>query len=207
MLASDERAIHAVVLAAGQASRFGANKLLAHLDDKPLMYRSLRAAQDACRGRVWLVVGNEADRIAAAANELADHVIINRQYSDGIGTSIACGVDAARTGADGILILLADQPSVSGADLSRIIDNWALGNGDIVAAGFADTFGPPALFGRAYFEALTGLQGDIGAKQIIRANMQSTKLVAVQSASADVDTPEDLARLAVTQTGSSSEQQ
>ena len=190
------RAVVALVLAAGSASRFGANKLLQPVGDVPLLKRALLAADSAYNGRVVLVTGKDASRVADAAAGLADRIIRNPDYEAGIGTSIAAGVRACRADSDAIVVMLADQPLITADHLHALEDEWGGRPGSIVASAYAGTNGPPALFGSDHFDALSELSGDRGAKAILEANAQAVVTVAFEPASIDIDTPSDLAAVA-----------
>ena len=137
-----------VVLAAGRSERFGSAKLLAELGGKPLLHYALSAAQATCPGNVYLVAGHNAHEIRAAAAGLADHIVINEDYADGIGSSIARGVRASREQSDAIIITLADQPLVSPAHLARLMEMWAGGPSEIIASVFGYLRAPGTFRGR-----------------------------------------------------------
>ena len=189
--------IHCVVLAAGKSQRYGRTKLLEKLDGKPLLQHALDTAQAACPGRVCLVTGQDSDAILGAARELADLVAHNPDFETGIGSSIRCGVKACRDRADAVLIILADQPLVTGAHLSELIATWDGNVNSIIASAYADTRGPPILFGSTHFDDLEKLQGDTGARQVLRDNYEAVLSVNFEPARFDIDTPTDLETLPI----------
>ena len=185
--------IYCVVLAAGQSRRYGRTKLLEELDGKSLLRGTLETAQVACPGSVCLVTGHAADAVFDAARGLADLVAHNSDFETGLGSSIRCGVRACRKNADAILMVLADQPLVTATHLVDLVASWDGNANGIVASGYANTFGPPVLFGSAYFDRLENLEGDVGARQILRHNKAAIVAVRFEEASVDIDTPADLA--------------
>lgn len=187
--------IHCAVLAAGQSQRYGRTKLLEKLDGKPLLQHTLETAQAACPGRVCLVTGQDSDAIVDAANGLADLLAHNPEFETGIGSSIRCGVKACRDRADAVLIVLADQPLVTKAHLAELIATWDGTANSIIASAYADTCGPPVLFGSAYFDQLKELQGDAGARHVLRENPEAVLSVNFEPARFDIDTPTDLETL------------
>jgi len=184
--------IRIIVLAAGKSSRFGAAKLVQHLHGKPLLQHALLAAQGACKGSVNLVVGHDQDIVVAASAGMSDRIVVNSDYREGIGASIAAGVRESRHGADAILIVLADQPLVTAAHLNNIIDNWSGANNEIVASSYDGTHGPPILFPTSAFNTLCELTGDTGAKEILNSGDFIVRTLDFPPASIDVDLPEDL---------------
>ena len=184
--------IATIVLAAGSASRYGRAKLLEELDGRPLLQHALSGACKAALGPVYLVTGHEDTAVRQAASGFVDHVIFNASYAEGMGTSIACGVSACRDGADGILLLLADQPHIEDRHLQALVDTWSGAADEIVATAFADTLGPPVLFGSAAFDELATLDGDRGARDLLRGGRFEVRSVRCDAAGIDIDTEADL---------------
>lgn len=181
-----------VVLAAGSASRFGQPKLLEEFDGRPLLQHALSSARSAALGPVYLVTGHDEDAVRRAASGLADHVVFNALHNAGMGTSIACGVTACRDVADAILLMLADQPHIDEGHLRELVDTWSGADDEIVASAFAATLGPPVLFGSAAFDELAALDGDHGAKNVLRDERFRVSTVDCEAAAIDIDTRADL---------------
>ncbi len=188
-------AVRVCVLAAGTSTRFGATKLVRHLRGKPLVQHALFAAQGACKGWVTLVVGHDEEAVVAASAGLSDNIVVNREHQLGIGSSISAGIRACRDGADAILIMLADQPLITAAHLSELIDNWSGADNEIVASSFEGIAGPPILFPKNAFDALCELSGDAGAKSLLSNDAFHVRSINFPPAGLDVDTPEDLRNL------------
>ena len=184
--------IYAVVLAAGRSTRFDGNKLIQVFGGRPLLQHSLAAAQAAFAGRVVLVVGHESGTIIESSGGLADRVVVNTHYAEGQGGSIAAGVRACRDDADAIVVMLADQPLVTAATLAQLVAGWTGQDQHIVASGYGDSQGPPVLFGKGAFDRLCELDGDHGARQVIRSGDFDVASIAAGSVGFDIDTPQDL---------------
>lgn len=65
----------------------------------------------------------------------------------------------------------------------------------MVASAYNDVVGVPAVFGAEYFESLMKLSGDEGAGRWLRARPSEVTQIRIDSASTDIDTPADVARL------------
>jgi CTP:molybdopterin cytidylyltransferase MocA len=187
--------IYAIVLAAGEASRFGSAKQLAAVDGKPMAVRAVESAAAACDDHAILVVGHEASAVSAACEGAPGFIVVNNDYGNGMGTSIAAAMKCLPAGADAVLITLADQPLVTAAHLQALVDAWSGEDHEIIASGFAGTQGPPALFARASFESLAGLSGDEGARKLFQDSRFSVTTVICEPAALDVDTTEDLRQI------------
>ncbi len=186
MIAAEDTAL--LLLAAGQSRRFGAgpSKLDTPVRGLPLGLHAPRAVASLRFAR----------RIAVTARSGIDYAaegftaIPNDDPVGDMASSLRLGIAAAE-GAAAVLVLLADMPNVTAAHVERLL---AAGDGPrtIVASADGGAPRPPALFGEAWFDALSALTGDHGARDLIR----SGKLVPASAGElADVDTPDDLAAL------------
>ena len=177
----------AAVLAAGQARRFGASKQLVEVDGIPMVGRTVRAVSEAAPTVV--IAGHDAERVMRAAG--APFAVINERYEQGIGTSIAAAARTLGSSADALLLCLADQPWIPADHYRALTAAWEGVSERIVASRYRDTLGVPALFDRAVFPELAGLDGDRGAKAVITARRDDVVTVPL-AAYRDVDTPDDL---------------
>jgi molybdenum cofactor cytidylyltransferase len=184
--------LFAIVLAAGEASRFGATKQLAEFEGRPLVERAIRLAETACGSKTLLVVGCDWDNVARACAPIAGFLAINEDFAEGIGTSIACAAERLRDIADGLMVLLADQPLITPGHLQDLVNAWQRSPDSVVASAYAQTFGPPVILPRAIFPQLTRLRGDRGARKLIEEYRESAVFVSFEPAATDIDYPEDL---------------
>lgn len=195
MVDADKRGdVFAVVLAAGTASRFGRSKQLQIIDGSTLVGRAMSTAHDVCGNRALLVVGHDRGRIVDAAGGLG-FVVVNENYEDGIGGSIAAATIAVAHVADALLLTLADQPLVPATHLEALVDEWSGAEYEIVATSFADVLGPPVLFPRGAFTRLSKMTGEVGARSLLGDTAFDVKKVHFADAEIDIDTPDDLRRL------------
>ncbi|MFC7157245.1 NTP transferase domain-containing protein [Halomarina halobia] len=186
-----------VVLAAGTSSRFGAgNKLLAELDGEPLVRRAVRTLLDATLGRVIVVLGHESASVREALSDLDVPFVENPRYEAGQSTSVRAGVRAvAETDATAAVFLSGDMPFVDPETVDRLVEAYSLGVGDAIAAAHAGRRGNPVLFDRRHFDALRGIEGDVGGRSVLLGSDAAALLdVDDPGVTTDVDTPNDLAR-------------
>lgn len=184
--------LFAVVLAAGAATRFGSTKQLARLHGDTLAARAIRSAEKICGARSVLVAGHDAAAVLAACAPLSGFFVLNDRYADGLATSVASGVTAVRQVADGVLLLLADQPLVTPEHLQQLAARWAEQPDCAVASRYAGGVGVPAILPKSDFAALCALAGDQGAKGILAAHRDKLRLVDCPEAAFDIDRPADL---------------
>lgn len=182
-----------ILLAAGQSQRFGhTDKLLQPLSNGlTLITQAVRTMLTALDS-VVVVVPPEHDALAKVLKDEAVQITINPSAKTGMGNSLACGV-STRAEADGWIIGLADMPWIQSTTISRIMT--ALRNGHpLVAPRYQNLRGHPVGFDREYRETLLKLQGDVGARSVLKQHKAKLHYLDVNDPGIllDVDTPADL---------------
>ena len=184
-----------VLLAGGTSSRFGdANKLLADVGGEPLVRHAARTLLGADLDEVVAVLGYEADAVDAALSDLDLRAVRNPDYGEGLSTSVARGVVAARErGADAAVFLPGDMPGVETATVDLLVDAHRAGLGTALAAAHDGRRGNPVLFDREHFEALLAVEGDVGGRAVLVGSEGAALVEAGDTGVVeDVDTTEDL---------------
>ena len=193
--------VAALVLAAGQGARFGAQpKLLALLDGKPLVRHAAEAALAALARPVVVVLGCRADAVRAALDGLDVTAIRNPGWREGLSTSLKVGFAALPPGMDGVLVLLGDMPRVRAGILDRLIAAWsAAGRLSAVVPTFRGRRGNPVLLSGALAPEIARLTGDAGAGALLRSRSDVLWLALDDAAVVqDVDTVASLRALQAT---------
>jgi CTP:molybdopterin cytidylyltransferase MocA len=121
--------------------------------------------------------------------------VINRDWEEGLGSSIRVGIARLPASCTAAMLVLADQAAVSVEDLKRLAAGWRRQPEYIAAAIYGGTVGVPAIFPRSQFRELTELRGDVGARAVLRRNPDRIVRVPMERAALDIDTPEDLLAL------------
>ena len=189
--------LSSVVLAAGEATRFGGTKQVHELAGKPLVQHAVDAAAGAGLDEVVVVVGHDADRVRAALRlPPSGRVVENPRYAEGLSTSLAAGLGACDPASEGAVVLLADQPGIEARHVRLLADAFRRTGAWVVRLRFRDGPGP-ALLSRAAWGEARGLSGDVGARALVARHPDRVVEVAVdEPAPPDFDRPEDLARAA-----------
>ena len=191
---SQGQRIAAVLLAAGNASRFGAAKQTLAIEGIPMVRRAAMTALDAGLSPVVVVIGAHADVVRPCLAGLPVQLVENPDWRSGMGGSLGLGVKTAmamEVAPQALLVLLADQPGVRPADLKGMIKAHPTAPGHIQAAQFNGHLGPPCLFPRDYFEELASLQGPNGARRLLELHFDRVQVRELPSAAFDIDTPTD----------------
>ena len=185
-----------LLLAAGKSTRMGdTDKLLLPVAGKTLLERTAEIAM-ASGHPLYVTLSPERPARATVLRGMALKTVVVADAAEGIGASLRGGV-AAIPEDHAILVMLADLPDLSTADLERVIAQWQLQPHRIHRGGNGIAKpGHPVIFPPALRPALLALKGDQGAKEVISQAEESPIIVLLPANNAlrDIDTPEDWAR-------------
>ena len=193
----------AIILAAGSSSRMGEgrHKLLLPLDERPVVMHVVEAALTSRARPVIVVLGHQAGQVRKQVERYGtDRGIIfveNRGYLEGMSTSMRVGVECLQNlmnnggmQVDSAMILLGDQPMVTGKMLDRLIEMWHRTGKPVVIPLYEGKRGNPALFAASLFGELVQVTGDEGGRSVVvrhREEMTPVEMGDVM-ANYDVDT-------------------
>ena len=196
--------LHAVILAAGASTRFGSPKQLVRIGGSPVLHQMISNAAFVAGRSVTVIIGAHAREIAPALRQSAASVVVNRDWPEGLASSIRVAVESAPPRCDGLLLLLADQVAVTADDLKHLYAAWKRHPILVAAALYDGAPGLPAIFPRWTYPGLMELRGDRDPRQVIRRNIDQLVRIPMANASINLDTPEDL--LSIEQSVTRSEQ-
>ena len=192
---SDAAGLHAIVLAAGASTRFGSAKQLVRIGDRPLLSLVTGRAAEIVGQALIVVLGARAAELAPLLKHSPCSVAVNRDWREGLASSIRAGIARLPPSCAGVMLVLADQVSVTAEDLRRLAVAWRRQPSCVAAAGYGATIGAPAIFPQYLFSELSELKGDSGARVLLRRHADRLVKVPMASAAFDLDTPDDLLEL------------
>lgn len=189
--------IRGLLLCGGTSTRFGGNKLLASPGDGlPPIAASAARNLIAGAGNALAVIPAGAEALRALLAPLGCEIIESDRTRDGIGASLAAGVEATPRAA-GWIVALGDMPYILPATIAAV--RLALASGALVAAPVhvaTKERGHPVGFAHALANELLALRGDEGARGVLERHRDALVRVAVDDRGIflDIDTPADLAK-------------
>lgn len=191
-MAPEPFGLGAVLLAAGASRRLGQSKQLLEIDGEPLVVRQAKLLLEQEFTTVVVVTGAERERVEALLATLPVKCVFNPDWEQGMGRSLASGIQAMPERVRASLVLLCDQWKLRPDDLTQIVNHWAGNPQAAVVSSYKETSGPPAILPRALFGRLLKLKGDRGASKALRHWKGEIIELPSERAGVDIDKPEQL---------------
>lgn len=177
----------------------GSPKQLLKWKETTLLQHSIDQAKQCSADFVLVVLGANYELINSQIDCANIMVLNHKHWSHGIGSSIAYGIKYVQDtlpDIDGVMITLADQPLIDTNYLDSLITRFYVDDMKIVASQYhQNQFGVPAIFNPTYFEALTQLKHDKGAKELLQKHSDHVSCLNATHLIADLDTNEDYEKL------------
>jgi len=188
--------IGGVILAAGEARRFGSQKLLAVLDGRPLLQHVIDAANASSLEDIALIVGAGADDLVAHVDLGRTRVVTNPDPARGLASSLQTGLRALDPRLHAALVLLGDVPGVTTALIDELVARGRETRASAVVSVWRGRRSPPAILHKSVWPAAFALQGDIGMREVLR-NQDVVEFAVTDELGSldDIDTPDDHARI------------
>jgi len=187
-----------VLLAAGSSNRLGQPKQLLLYKERTLLEYMIQTASASLCREVLVVLGANSEEILAGIEKTQASIVHNKDWGEGMASSIRCGLAALATNfssIDGVIFMVCDQPFVS-TDLLNSLINKRLATGkSIIASAYNNTIGIPALFDKSFFPELLLLKGQEGAKKIIMQHGAAVETIPFPMGYMDIDTVEDYEKI------------
>src|SRR5690606_15980682 len=136
----------AIILAAGTSSRLGSPKQLLQFNGDSLLNHAIKAAKQANATETVVVLGAAAEVLKDEIKDKDVTVLVNTQFTEGMASSIRCGVQYLEDKTHHILLMVCDQPHVNAAHISALVEKQQATGAKITASFYADRKGVPALF-------------------------------------------------------------
>lgn len=188
--------VGAVVLAAGASSRFGSAKLLAPLEDRPVLQWVLDTLATVGLRETVVVLGHRAAEVERGVAWHDERRIVNPDPGRGMSSSLQLGLVALGPASEAALIALGDQPLVRAEVIACLMANLESEGPPIVAPRYASGGPNPLLVRRAAWSLANEATGDRGLGPLLARRPELVLEIPVDGENPDVDTPADLAEVA-----------
>ncbi len=193
-----------IILAAGISKRFGTPKQLAKIKGGYMIEYVIRASLDSKLNRIFLVLGHHRKKILKALAENSKYfkndrleIIINRQYRQGMSSSVRAGLASTGDKFGSVMFILGDQPMVDSPLIDLMLKRFYKSDKNICVPVYKGKRGNPTIFSREHFDLLQRVKGDSGGRRIIQTNPDDILKIDTDSPACvfDIDTIDDLEEL------------
>lgn len=192
--------ISAILLAAGESKRMaGAFKPLLKWGTRTVIEACIHHLRDSRLDEIIVVLGHREFEIRARLAGAGVEFAINRDYQQGMISSIKTGLALVSPQSDAVLVALVDQPMVGTDVINLLIASYASGSQKIALPAHNGQHGHPIIISKDYVEEIMQLDNASpdGLRTVIEAHRDEWLEVAVESPTVleDIDRPEDYERL------------
>jgi molybdenum cofactor cytidylyltransferase len=189
--------IVAVILAAGYSSRMDSFKPLIKLGDKTIIERAVSLFFDAKIKDVFVVAGNQWERIDDALKNTKARIVLNGDYDKGMFSSVLAGLKKLDSNTDAVIILPVDVPLISTETIENLISSCIDNPDKIIIPSFDGQRGHPVIIPAKYFDAIKKWDGKEGLRGALHQFDDDKIFVTVHDRNVlfDIDTPADYKEL------------
>lgn len=182
-----------IILAAGESSRMGRNKMLLPYGDKLIITSVIDKARESGIKNIILVLGAFRDDISKSVEDEDVRIVFNEDYRDGMLSSVQCGFRNIPGNCRAALVFLGDQPMVPAGVCTEIISEYKKSGKGIVMPAFSNKRGHPVLIDIKYINDIFNLNPDIGLRELMTLHPGDIKEVDIknQDILKDIDTLND----------------
>ena len=186
-----------IVLAAGSSRRLGTPKQLLPLGDTTVLGATLAVARSCPFDQLIITLGGAADAVRESVTLDGIDIVMTDDHASGCSSSLRAALLWVDPRADGIVLMLGDQPRVARTTVTKLI---ASGRGTPIAVcRYADGIGHPFWLGRKVFGEVAGLHGDKGVWRMVESGSYDVRRIPIDDVvPLDVDTWDDYERLLAT---------
>lgn len=172
-----DKKVGAILLAAGNSSRFGANKLLYEIEGKPLVQYSMEIISQLPFEQK--IVVTQYPQVEQLAKRLGLSWVRNENPERGISHSIHLGLEKQGE-MDGWMFLVGDQPWLCRKTVEKLLETFRESLRGMAAVRCGENIGNPVIFSRGYKKELEKLSGDRGGKKILLLHREDVEFVAAK---------------------------
>ncbi len=184
-----------IILAAGFSERMGVLKPLLPVGEESALLRAVRLGRAEKIHSISVVTGHRHEEVEAELLKCrAKNVrhIYNKQYAEGMFTSVRAGIHSLPNDIDGFLLLPVDHCGVNPETLDKVIAAFVLSNGQaVIYPAYNGERGHPPLIPYGFTASIRGYDGGDGMRGFLAPYPFEEVDVDDRGILLDMDTPRD----------------
>jgi molybdenum cofactor cytidylyltransferase len=170
-----------MILAAGESKRMGRVKQLLPFRGSTLLGQTMETLLQSQAAEIVVVLGYQAEKIIPQIAREPVKIVVNPDFEQGMSSSIKYGLGHISEAADGVMIVLGDQPLIEKETIDLLIEKHRQSDCGIILPVYKGMRGHPVIFKMRYKDELLRLTGDIGGKEIVERHPSDVLEVEVDS--------------------------
>ena len=183
-----------IILAAGNSSRMRQPKQLLTYQGQTLLEIVSEQALQTTYRPIVVVLGAYAEEILKHHHHKEINYVTNKDWETGMSSSITTGLSAIlnqQPTIKNVIIAVADQVFITSEIFKQLFAQHELTGKNIVACSYAQTMGTPVLFHKKHFQEILSLDGNEGAKSMLKKYKEDTAVIEFELGHIDIDTETD----------------
>ncbi|MEM0287375.1 MAG: nucleotidyltransferase family protein [Nitrososphaerota archaeon] len=193
--ASNSAKMAIIILAAGLSERMGKDKQIIEFMGKPILQWVIESAKGSRVKEIYVVLGHHSDKIEKAISMDGIKKVFCKNYKIGISASLKAGVNALQKDVSAAIVMLGDQPLVKSSTIDKLVEAYDSYDADMIIPSYKGRRGNPVLLSKKTFNLIQGLEGDQGARVLMKRVRVRKIEVDDSGILLDVDTSRDLESL------------
>ena len=175
--------IKGILLAAGQSRRLkNENKLIKLFKDKPLIHHALNSVQNSKIKKLIIVLGYQFKEVKKNIKKNKKIIFVhNKNYKNGMSSSIKSGLKKISKKDKGFIILQSDMPFVKTSDINKIYNSIIRKKYLVHALKYKNRIGNPIGFDISILKKFKKIEGNVGAKYMVKKLQKSTNYIKVST--------------------------
>lgn len=181
--------IKALVLAAGYSSRMKTNKMLLPFAGSTVIENTIQKFLKSQVDGVAVVVGNEKEKIQHILALYPVQLVENLRFEAGMSSSVQEGVKVLKEDdlLDGIMIIPGDMPLIKTETINKLLTCFKEKYAPIMIPVYQGNRGHPVIFAKHLFNQLMEVEGDVGARNVVKRNLDKCSFVEVDDQGVLID--------------------
>lgn len=199
--------VSAVILAAGEGTRIGKQKMLLPWGKATILERVIDNVLLSGVSEVVVILGYKAEEmrsklepnLAANPNRNKVKIITNPLFKEGISSSLIRGVESLGKDCEAIMVVLGDQPQIGPDIMRKLLKSFVANDKRIAVPSFKGQKGHPVIMDLKFKPEILRLKGDIGAREVVKSHPEEILEVDISSQEIirDIDTWRDYEEIKV----------
>ena len=160
--------VTAIILGAGESSRMGKPKMLLPFGDTTMIGTVISNVLASSVEKAIVVLGSNYESHRQVIKDYPVEIVHNKQYQEGMLSSVQCGLKAVSKTSDAVMVLLGDQPMIQAEEMDQLIESYRDSEKEIAIAIHEKKRGHPILFGRKFINEILGFPREASLRDILQ---------------------------------------